>query len=97
MAEQPSTTQEHEHESHPNYVMIGVILAVVTVAEVAITWFALPPAVMDTALILFAVAKALFVVGWYMHLKFDSRIYTIVFMTGILFTLLLATTFMLLF
>lgn len=95
MAKQPSTLQEHE--SHPNYVMIGIVLGIITVAEVAITLFALPPALMDSALILFAVAKALFVVGWYMHLKFDNRIYTIVFTTGILFTLLLASTFMLLF
>lgn len=95
MAKQPSATQEHE--SHPNYVMIGIVLGIVTVAEVAITLFAIPPAIMDTTLVLFAVVKALFVVGWYMHLKFDNRIYTILFTTGILFTLLLASTFMLLF
>jgi len=48
-------------------------------------------------LLAFAFAKALFVVGYYMHLKFDSRIFTVMFSIGILFALLLSTTFMLLF
>lgn len=97
MTERSSPTQEQEHESHPNYIMIGVVLAIVTLLEVGITYVALPRTMMDLALIGFAVVKAVFVVAYYMHLKFDSRIYTILFTTGILFTLLLASTFMLLF
>lgn len=95
MTEYQQTTEEHE--PHPNYVLIGIVLGIITVLEVGITMVAVPRSLMNLTLIGFAIVKALFVVGYYMHLKFDSVIYTILFTTGILFTLLLSTTFYLLF
>ncbi len=91
------------HGAHPNYWLIGIVLSVLTVLELAVTssyvieLLNLSELVTNVALIAFALAKAAFVVGYYMHLKFDSRVYTTMFATGILFALLLASTFMLLF
>lgn len=102
MAGQTPTLHEHEGP-HPNYWFVGIVLSVLTVLELAVTsnyatrLLNLPDIATNTALLFFAVAKALFVVGYYMHLKFDSRVYSTLFVTGILFALLLATTFMLLF
>ncbi|RME13313.1 MAG: hypothetical protein D6802_01885 [Ardenticatenia bacterium] len=98
-----SAAKTEKHEAHPNYWLIGIVLAVLTVLELTVTsnWFIttfnLSQALTDFLLLVFAVAKALFVVGYYMHLKFDSRIFTVMFSIGILFALLLSTTFMLLF
>ena len=102
MAEHTPTAERHEG-THPNYWLIGIVLTVLTVLELAVTsnyviqLLNLPNIATNTALLAFALAKGGFVVGYYMHLKFDSRVYTTMFATGILFALLLVSTFMLLF
>ncbi|MDQ7028627.1 MAG: cytochrome C oxidase subunit IV family protein [Ardenticatenia bacterium] len=91
------------HGAHPNYWLIGVVLSVLTVLELAVTssyvirLLNMSEFVTNVALLVFALAKGAFVVAYYMHLKFDSRVYTTMFAVGILFALLLSTTFILLF
>ena len=64
------------------YWLIGGILTVITAVEVAIFYIpALDPVLVPVLLILSA-AKFVLVVMFFMHLKFDSKIYTGLFLAG---------------
>ena len=69
----------HDHPSWKSYVMIGTVLTVITAAEVAVFYIpALRPVLVPLLLVLSTVKFAL-VVMFYMHLKFDSPIFSGVF------------------
>lgn len=66
---------EHEHTEHPDngqYIAVGIILAVLTAIEVAISFASVPIELAVPALIVLTVLKFLLVVLWFMHLRFDS-------------------------
>jgi cytochrome c oxidase subunit IV len=72
--------QTHEHPGPRKYVMIGVVLTILTALEVAAYYIdALAPVLVPILLILSA-AKFILVVQFYMHLKFDSKVLTSVFL-----------------
>ena len=72
---------DHGHASPGFYWMIGGILAVLTAVEVAL-FYVKPPMEQPLLLILSAV-KFVLVVGYFMHLKFDSNLLTLVFVAGL--------------
>ena len=79
-------THSHGHEGgHASvgfYWMIGIILAVLTGLEVAAYYMELGS--FEVPLLLgLSVAKFILVVAFFMHLKFDSRIFTFVFSAGL--------------
>ena len=74
---------EHPHPTAWKYVQIATILAILTAFEVAVYYSErLRPVLVDILLTLSAVKFAL-VVLFYMHLKFDSRIFTALFCLGL--------------
>jgi len=81
-------TQEHSHPS-PNYLGVFIALAVLTVMELGVTARAvhdIVPAMVDfqiPLLILLALAKAALIVLFYMHLKYDSKLFSATFLLGI--------------
>ncbi|HVM20506.1 MAG TPA: cytochrome C oxidase subunit IV family protein [Egibacteraceae bacterium] len=85
---------EHEEHQHPGvgqYVEIGIILAVMTAIEVVIfeTFDAgLPLAIGIPALIVLTVLKFLLVVMWFMHLRFDHKMFRRFFYIGVFLALL---------
>jgi cytochrome c oxidase subunit 4 len=71
-----------EHTAHGNvrtYVMIGIILTVITAAEVAIFYIPALDRILIPALVIMSATKFVLVVGFYMHLKFDHPIFSRVF------------------
>ena len=73
-----------EHPSAKEYIRIGVILAVLTASEVALSyWNGLNHAILIPALMTLAFIKFLLVVMWFMHLKFDARTYSRFFVMGL--------------
>ena len=75
--------QEH-HGSHASpgfYWAIGAILTVITAVEVAVVYVPALDPVLVPVLVLSA-AKFILVVMFFMHLKFDSKIYTGLFISG---------------
>lgn len=79
-------TDAHDHPSARLYIWIAVVLTVITAIEVAIYYVpfiknSLP--LLATLLVVLAVAKFVLVVGWYMHLKFDNKLYTWLFVGGL--------------
>ena len=75
------------HAGHPgerSYVNIAIILAVITAGEVATYYFEeeLGGALVPLLMVMMAV-KFVMVAMWFMHLKFDSRLFSRVFSAGI--------------
>lgn len=63
----------HPRPGVRTYLLIFFFLFIVTVAEVGIVFLPLTKLVQVILLMGSAVAKAFFVVGWYMHLVYDWR------------------------
>jgi cytochrome c oxidase subunit IV len=83
-----STAEVHEEHAgrHPTireYVNIAVLLAVLTAMEVSVHFVEVPSWLAFWGLVVLAIAKFAIVAGYYMHLKFDARIFTRVFGFGI--------------
>lgn len=73
---------EAHHDGHPTwktYVVIGAILTAITAIEVAIFYIPALSGVIVPVLLALSAAKFAIVVLFYMHLKFDSRIFWRVF------------------
>ena len=71
------------HPSPKEYVRIAVILAVITAAEVAIYYIEGIQEFLVPLLLLFSIIKFSLVVMWFMHLKFDNRLYARFFLMGL--------------
>ena len=72
---------EQGHASVKTYVLIGVILAAITAAEVAIFYI---PAIAETnwlapVLLIMSAAKFAIVMMFFMHLFYDHKLFTISF------------------
>ena len=74
---------QHEHPSDAKYVQIALLLAVITAAEVA-TYFVDIGPLLIPALMVMMVVKFFYVAAWFMHLKFDSIVFTRFFVTGLI-------------
>ena len=86
-------------EKHPGpleYAQIGLILAFITGVEVAIYYLGLAHTLLVIALLVLSATKFSMVVLWFMHLKFDNRLFSTMFILGFIlalsvFTVALAT------
>ena len=75
------------HAGHPGprqYVAIAVILAVITGIEVVVYYVNALEAVHTPIYIVLSLTKFTMVAMFFMHLKFDSRFFSVVFVTGLL-------------
>jgi cytochrome c oxidase subunit 4 len=92
----------HAHEEHPTwsiYWKIATILTLITVGEVwcyYIPSFVASPAFVPTLLILSAVKFAI-VVAFYMHLKYDNKLYRALFVGPLIIAITLMIGLMFLF
>lgn len=80
---------EHEHIS-PVKVYLGVFGALVflTVLTVVVSYLGLPPTISIMAALAVAAVKAGFVVGYFMHLKYDARFNSIIFFGSLIFVVI---------
>jgi cytochrome c oxidase subunit IV len=72
----------HHAATDKQYIVIALILMVITAGEVTLTymdvgWIFLP------ALLVMMTAKFLIVVSYFMHLKFDNRLFSFLFYMGL--------------
>ena len=83
--EQAHAPGEHTHPGPGEYVRVAVILAVITAIEVAAYYISsLSHAALAAILLVMMVVKFAMVVLWFMHLRFDSRLFRRLFVTGII-------------
>lgn len=90
MTQHVADLEQEELSHHPGprtYVAVAVWLAIVTVAEVASFYIDLPAAILVPLLLAMSLVKFVLVVMWFMHLRFDSRIFRRFFVAGLLLAL----------
>lgn len=79
-------TEPHAHEEHgmsnAGYVRIALILAAITALEVSTYYVDFGPLFMP-ALMIMMVVKFVMVVSYFMHLKFDRRVFSVMFYAGL--------------
>jgi cytochrome c oxidase subunit 4 len=68
--------------SDAGYIKIAIILAAITALEVSTYYVDFGPLFMPSLMIMMVVKFAM-VVSYFMHLKFDSKIFTFLFYTGL--------------
>ena len=85
----PHAEDAHAHEKHINPVWVFAILTIGTVIEIAITLFHLPREFLIPTLLAMSFSKAALVAAYYMHLRYEKPLFTIVFITPALFAVFL--------
>jgi cytochrome c oxidase subunit 4 len=87
MAEQLSDPDSHAHPTEREDVKVALIRAVLTAIEVAIFYVAFLRGVLRPLLGVLMLAKFMYVAGYFMHLKYDSKIFRGLFVVGIVLAL----------
>jgi len=80
-----------DHGHHPTareYVQIAIVLAILTALEVSTYFFDFGRIAIPLLIILMAI-KFVMVAGFFMHLRFDTKIYSRLLYTGLIFALVL--------
>jgi cytochrome c oxidase subunit 4 len=85
----PQAEEAHAGPRHISPVLVFVILTILTVIEIAITLFHLPKSFLIPALLAMSFAKAALVAAYYMHLRYEKIMYSIIFVTPALFAIFL--------
>jgi cytochrome c oxidase subunit 4 len=79
-----TSLRERPHPGPRQYVGVAVILAVITLAEVGLYYMSMPDGLLIALLLFFSILKFAMVALWFMHLRFDSRLFSRLFVTGII-------------
>jgi cytochrome c oxidase subunit IV len=85
--EHDPTAPDHAHPDELAYIKVALVLAVVTAIEVAIYYVPALEGALVPILLLLSLIKFVLVVLWFMHLRFDSRIFRRLFVTGMILAL----------
>ena len=88
MQQQPQTKRrsgvnELGHPTALRYVQIALILTVLTSIEIAVYYLQSLAKVLIPILLTLSAIKFALVVLWYMHLKFDNRLFSTLFLLGL--------------
>ena len=83
---QEAHAREHPHPEPREYVQIAIILAVITSVEVVIYYIPALRGVLVPILLILSILKFALVAMWFMLLRFYSRLFAVLFVTGILIT-----------
>lgn len=82
-----------KRHKHPNYgavfLALAVLTALITVTELYIEYIPVPIEIIRGSFVVMSIVKATLVAMYYMHLKFDSYIYSVLFLLPVLFALFL--------
>ncbi len=77
----------HEHPSDAKYIQIALILGAITALEVAAFYVedSLGSLLIPSLLVMMAL-KFFIVVSWFMHLRFDIKLFSLVLVSGLVLT-----------
>jgi cytochrome c oxidase subunit 4 len=79
--------EEDLHEGHPGdrtYIWVAIFLAIITAIEVLIYYIEALDSILVPALVILSAIKFVTVVGYFMHLKFDGKLLTLIFASGLI-------------
>ena len=77
-------TRERAHPTPAKYTAIAMILAVITMVEVAIVYAKSLQPVLIPILLVLSATKVAMVAMFFMHLRFDNRLFSVLFVGGLL-------------
>ena len=83
----PPGGEAHMGPTPAEYVNIGLLLAAITAVEVAVYYVDALAGLLVPVLIVLSLSKFLLVVLWFMHLRFDNRLFSTFFTGGLLLAL----------
>jgi cytochrome c oxidase subunit IV len=72
----------HDHPSEGIYIRVAIVLAILTAIEVALSYTDFNEDATIGLLLVFAAAKFVIVVAYFMHLRFDHPWFRRLFITG---------------
>lgn len=75
-----------EAEKRPNYLFVFIALAVFTLIETLVSYVQ-QEAIKFPTLVILSVVKVLLVLLYFMHLKFDSKVFSYLFIAGCVLTI----------
>ena len=80
----PGTHEAHDHPTDATFIKVAIFLAIVTALETSTYWWpeALHTVAMVTLLVLMTI-KFFVILLWFMHLKFDSKLFSLMFYIGL--------------
>jgi cytochrome c oxidase subunit 4 len=86
----------HDHPGERQYILIALILAGITAVEVFCSYWDAVSGILAPLLIAMSIVKFTMVVAFFMHLRFDSRLFRRLFVAGVAlaifcFTIVLTT------
>jgi cytochrome c oxidase subunit 4 len=70
---------EAHHPDARQYIVIAIILTVLTVMEIGVYYVSFLQSLLVPLLLILSFFKFVLVAGYYMHLRFDSRVYSVFF------------------
>ena len=83
----PASDHGHHDESKfPLYVQIAMLLAVITGVEIIAVYLPFAKWMIVTALVTLSTVKFMFVIFYFMHLRWDKPFCTILFFIGLVLT-----------
>lgn len=91
----------HADESHHpqalTYIVVAIILTILTAFEIGVFYAPFLQAILVPLLIILAILKFILVAAFYMHLHFDSRVFSALFLFPLGLATLIIISLMLLF
>lgn len=97
MSDQPHPPGDRAHPGTGTYVAVAIILTIITLVEVGVFYVPAFRPVLVPVLLVLSAAKFALVVMFYMHLKSDHKLFTLVFSVPLLFAVGVAIALMFLF
>ncbi|MBI2912641.1 MAG: cytochrome C oxidase subunit IV family protein [Chloroflexi bacterium] len=82
--EHDAAARERAHPGPLEYIKIGLTLAIVTAVEVVVYYIDALEDVLVPILIVLSALKFSLVALWFMHLRFDSRLFSTFFVGGLM-------------
>ena len=92
-----SSQTEQQHTSVGTYLTVAAILTVVTLVEVGIFYVPAFEPILAPVLLVLSAAKFALVVMFYMHLKGDHKLFTVIFTVPLLIAMAVAVALLFLF
>ena len=88
---------EHAHPGAKEYVVVAIVLAFLTSIEVAIYYLDFVRPFLAHLLIALSLVKFFMVAAFFMHLKFDNRLFSTLFVGGLILAISLGIALLALF
>ena len=90
------SAEEHNHPNASKYFKIAIILCVLTAIEFGVFYLEFLSYGIIPILTVLSVGKFALVIMYYMHLKFDSKLFTYIFLSGLFLATLVTFALMIL-